>query len=247
MNKLVLFLVGLIAFLVFVAAMIPASLAHRSFQEEIANAVPDLSIHAVDGTVWQGQGEFQFRQFPTINAAWDVATTALLIASLESDLVLTGEGLDGNLTFSFDSEGGSARNASLNIQDDYLNEITVPYGLDLSGEVQLEKANVSFNQTWLTEVEGQLRWSGGIVHIQTPEKIHTVDLPALEGQLSMEDSIVNLDIRESGNNMMHIKVKPDGWAEVSINYAFMDMAGLPLPANARTGSDPAIILEEKIL
>ena len=247
MNKTTLFLIALSAFLVFVITTTPASLVYSSFQEKISDGALGLAISQVEGSIWQGQGDFHFRQFPVITGDWQLSPLHLLAATARSSITLKADGLNGVFDFSLTPRGGSINNLNAVVQDSYLNEITTSYGLDLSGEVQLEQANLSFNQSRLTALEGELHWSGGIVHIQTPEKIHTVNLPALDGRLSLEDANFKLDIKESGNSLLQIHIRPDGWAQVAINYAFMDLANLPLPANASAGDDPAVVLEEKIL
>ena len=247
MNKSTFFLISFTAFFFSVAAMTPASLVYNTFQASITDALPGLSIKKVEGSIWKGKSNIKFQQLPSINVAWEVAPLHLLTLTVKSSVTAEGLGLYGKFDIAITPKGISIINLNGIIQNLHLNKITIPYGLDLSGEINLIKINLSFDKKWLKEADGKLTWGGGIVHIQTPEKIHTVNLPALHGQIYMDENIWKLDVKESSESMMQIHIRPDGWAKSAINYAFIDLINLPLPTSTRASEDPAIVLEEKIL
>ena len=247
MSKSALALIAIVAFLVFMVAMTPAALVYNTLRDNTLSTAPDIAISNVEGSIWKGRTDVQFKHFPIITGSWQLSPLHLLAATARSSMTFNAQGLTGNAVIALNSQGGTVHQLSAIVQDTYLNPITVPYGLDLSGEVQLTDVNFGFDQHWLTAAEGKLNWNGGIVHIQTPEKIHTVNLPALEGLLSQENQTVKLDIYESGNPLMQIEIEPDGWARVAINYALVDLANLPLPVGNGARINPAIIVEEKIL
>jgi len=247
MKKTTVFLISFMAFLLFVVSMAPASLVYRTIQGKINNSLSDLVIIRLDGSIWKGQGEIKYREFPAFIGTWKLYPFHLLALTAKSYIKIKTNGLNAEFHLEINHQGGSVNSFNAVVQDHYLNEVTIPYGLDFSGEVMLLNGRLGFDQNWLTEIEGELTWDGGIVHIQTPDKIHTVNLPPLRGHLSMEKTILKLEVSESGHTMMKIHIRPDGWAKVAIHYSFMRLANLPLPVISGAGEDPAIVLEEKIL
>ena len=247
MNKTNIFLISVTAFFLSLIAMTPASLVYTALQDEFFDALPDLSVKIVEGSIWNGSSELKFRNFPATNAIWQLSPLHLLIMSANSSVTISALGLYGKFAMTISPKGTSIKNLNAIIEDRYLNDITIPLGLDLSGEINLVEIHLEFDKQWITEASGELTWDGGIVHIQTPEKIHTVTLPPLQGHLSLVGNICELDIKESDETMMQIQIKPDGWVKVAINYAFIDLTNIPLPTIASVDGDPALILEEKIL
>ncbi|MBT4160041.1 MAG: type II secretion system protein N [Gammaproteobacteria bacterium] len=245
MNKLLFALIGLAAFLTFMIAMVPAAPIYSAFEEELAHNLPDITLSDVGGSIWNGRGEISYRQFPPGNINWQLSPVQALTGTAAIDIQLNGTGLEADIVGALTADGGRLSKLTASVSADYLNQVTLNYGLDLSGEVQLPKASLTFNKSWLTSAEGDLRWTGGIVHIETPERIHTVKLPAFDGQVSMIGDTLELHITQTGTRMMEISLTPDGWAKVAIDYALIDLVDLPLPGSRDT-SEPAVIMEEKI-
>ena len=247
MKKTTFFLVSLTAFCFSVIALTPASLVYTAFHDRIITELPDLSLKKIEGTIWNGKSKIKFRQFPIVDAAWQLNPLSLVTLTVKSTVTVTAVGLQGKFEMSVNRDGITIKILNAIIEDQYLNEITVPYGLDLSGDINLSATHLYFDKQWLTKAEGELIWGGGIVHIQNPERIYTANLPALKGHLSLVDNICIVDVKESDKTMMQIYIKPDGWAKVAINYALIDLINIPLPIAAIANEDPAIVLEEKIL
>ena len=247
MNKLLLAVTGFLTFLVFLVAMTPASLVHSSLKEALDTNAPALKLYAIDGTVWQGSGEVAIRDLPPVRLAWDTSALSAARGAFVSDINVTAIGLNASLETDVSTSGGELAELNAEISSDYLNQITVEYGLDLSGEVQIDGANLAFDREWLTDAGGRMHWTGGIVHIQTPEQIHTVRLPDFDGELSMDGNQLVLAITHDGEDMLEIRLKPDGWAKVDVQRALVELAQLPLPAATGSNDGSAIVIEEKIL
>ena len=249
MNKLLYITVGIFVFIGFLLFMAPASSVHRYFQDDLGQHIPDVNLTDISGSAWQGDGKLHFRQFPPVTLSWTLSPFRLITGAADMTARAAGKGLRADLSGTIETDGGEVSTLTASIDSDYLNQVTIPYGLDLSGDIQLEQAKLKFNRQWLSSADAQLHWTGGIVHIETPEKIHTVKLPRLDGVLSMDGQNLILNVTESGTEMMSITLKPDGWAVVDIAYSFADLADLPLLGTNSTldRTQPAITLEEKIL
>lgn len=246
MNKLLLTAIGFVAFVVFIIAMTPASFVHSALEDELAQNLPELQLHNIHGTVWQGEGTLDLYHLPPLDVSWYVPILSLVTGDINTHVKLQANGLSATMEIELDTSGGLVNNLSANVSSDYLNQVTAEYGLDLSGEVQIDDAMVSFDRSWLSGADGKMNWTGGIVHIQTPEKVHTVRLPSFDGVLSMDGNRLRLVVQQSETPMLDIEVKPDGWATVNVEQALVDIAQLPLPA-AAPDEGPVIVIEEKIL
>ena len=249
MSKLGYLGLGILAFASFLLFMAPAGNLYQLVQEDVEKLMPDAALTAIEGSVWNGQGDLYFRHFPVIEVSWNLAALPLITGSADVDAELRAAGLDLRLSADADAQSGSISDVRGNISSEFLNPITVPYGLELSGDIHVSHANIKFDPQWLTAADAELNWDGGIVHIQTPEKIHTTRLPPINGKVSMAGANLVIDVTGNDENLMKITVKPDGWAVVTVAYALTDLAGLPLPGSEETTdrSLPAITLEEKIL
>ncbi len=245
MNKLIYLLAGILTFLGFLLVMAPASIV-LSFADDTLKQVPDLEIGRVDGRIWTGSAQIQYRRLPAL-VSWDLAALPLLAGRISAQVNVAGDGLDADFRVSANSEGGTISKGKAFIDASYINQVSLDYGLDLSGRFSLVAEEISFNKRWLTSLSGHFDWPGGIVHIETPQQLHSVDLPELNGSLTMQGDNLEIVIEGSEARMINLTLKPDGWAEVGVSFAFMDLAGLPIPGSDNSRTEPAILLEEKIL
>lgn len=246
MNKAAYLAIGITVFLISIIVMAPASILTGLVSDEVQRKIPGLKIGATRGRIWQGSTQVQYQQFPQVTVAWEMAALSLLNGEVSTLVELTGDGLQVDLHAMASASGGSLDNITGTIESRFINAVSVDYGLDLTGIFQLSDIHTSFDQRWLTTLTGETTWSGGIVHIETPEKFYSVKLPALTGQLSMKDSNAMLDVASGTATLLTLSLKPDGWSQTSISYQLMDMAGLPLPNGYQDTTGPAFLLEEKV-
>lgn len=245
MNKLLYVFAGLIAFLGFIVVMAPASIA-LSLASDQLKRVPDLNIGQVEGRIWSGSAQIQYRQFPA-TLSWNLSPIPLVTGRVAADVDVRGQGLDASFHIIASDTSGTITDVRAVVDSSYINQVSVVYGLELSGEFTLVAKSVTFIDRWLSEVDGRLNWPGGIVHIETPQQLHSVDLPALRGDLSMQGDHLQMTIDGPEARFIDLALKPSGWAEVGISFDFMQLAGLPMPGNPADSGGPAVVLEEKIL
>jgi len=256
--------IGALSFLMYIIYSAPASIAVNMMEEDIELNAPDIQLGQTNGTLWNGDQELQYRQFPPINIAWDLSVLPIITGRIDSKTQLTGDGVEATFDLTASGNQGAISNLTGSVGSRYLNQITIPYGLDLSDTLAIQTVDTSWENNWLTALSGNLNWPGGIVHIETPLALLSIKLPPLTGKLSMEGSDARLHITDAGNALMNIRLKKDGWAVVAINYSLLEMIGMPLqlvgPAPvdaaavdaAAAGTDltkesvPALIIEEKV-
>ena len=246
MNKLTYLLIGVITFLAFLIIMAPAATVVSAFEDDLQASVPGMTLTGIRGSLWQGESDLSYGKLPPVLLNWELSALPLLTGTANTHLEFSGTGLSAEVDGAFSDAGGEISQLNATITGDYLNQVTIDYGLELSGEVQLTETSLGFDQQWLTHASGRLTWSGGIVHIETPQQIHTVKLPPLDASVSMSDRDLIMQVTEAGREMMNIAVRQDGWAKVDISYTFMEMVNLPLPGGILSDGQ-AVTLEEKIL
>lgn len=248
MSKLSYFVIGLVCCLAFIVVAAPASTIWLIVGDDIQRSLPQVRIHAVEGSLWNGSSEIQFQSFPPARVTWKIAPVSLLLqGQVTTTLSANADGLRILLEGDFSNSGSTISRAEATISSDYINHVTLDYGLDLSGDFQLESFNAKLKDRWFEDVEGHISWSGGIVHIETPAQIFSSNLAPLIGKLSQDGRNIRLNVTANGTDMLDITLKPDGWAGIRISYAFLAAANLPLPPGSDDREEPAILLEEKIL
>ena len=253
MRKLAYAAVAVVTVTLFVIVVAPAQTVWSFIADDVQSSVPQLKIANISGSVWEGKGDMQFQSYPVVRIDWRLAALPLLIGNASADINASAEGFSAALqgVFSQDSSTISfdISFAEATIGSDYINQVTLQYGLDLSGDFQLRLTNAVFADGWLTSVSGAISWPGGIVHIEMPGQIHTSKLPPLNGILSLEDDSILLKVTNRELEMMNVRLKRSGWAEVAVSHAFIRMANLPLPPGSESTDslEPAFLLEEKIL
>ncbi|MBT3830014.1 MAG: type II secretion system protein GspN [Gammaproteobacteria bacterium] len=246
MNKAFYLAIAIIAFTISIVVMAPASIVTGLFGDAIQRNIPGLKIGATRGRIWQGSTQLQYQRLPAVTVSWKMAALPLLEGKLSTLVELNGGGLQLEMGAMASTSGGSLDNINGTIESRFINAVSVGYGLDLTGVFELSGISTSFDQRWLTALKGVTNWSGGIVHIETPEQFYSVKLPALKGQLSMKGSNAMLDVASGTTTLLTLALKPDGWSQTSVSYMLTDMAGLPLPNGYQDTTGPAFVLEEKV-
>ena len=246
MNKAFYLAIAIIAFTISIVVMAPASIVTGLFGDAIQRNIPGLKIGATRGRIWQGSTQLQYQRLPAVTVSWKMAALPLLEGKLSTLVELNGGGLQLEMGAMASTSGGSLDNINGTIESRFINAVSVGYGLDLAGVFELSGISTSFDQRWLTALKGVTNWSGGIVHIETPEQFYSVKLPALKGQLSMKGSNAMLDVASGTTTLLTLALKPDGWSQTSVSYMLTDMAGLPLPNGYQDTTGPAFVLEEKV-
>jgi hypothetical protein len=138
------------------------------------------------------------------------------------------------------------------ISSSFVNQESETLGLTFTGELELLNINFSADRRWITAIDGNLHWTGGKVHYRpdssadpgyTPGQIF--ELPALDGALSLEGNILLLNVVYRGASLILVRLKPDGWAEISVKARLFDLAKVPWPAGSNL-DETVLLLEEQL-
>ena len=246
MRKFLLYgITALLSFAVFLALYAPAGIAYRFVERDVARLL-DTSIFRVGGTIWRGSADIQYRDFPGSGLNWSLAPLPLLsrTADLTLDVVGLGHRLSGNLVT--DGKDGEITEVNGSIGSDYINHVSSRYGLRFSGSLELNDLTVTVDHNWFSYVHGKIYWTGGNVLYQAENGSQSVNLPPLDGELSMSDSKLTLFVNNVRLPVLSIYLQQDGWVELRFNARLLTLADLPVPEGTNP-DDVVITIEEKVL
>lgn len=244
--RIVLYLLaGLVAFLICIAAFLPAGPAWQQIIIPRLQAIPELSVTGVDGTIWQGRAGLSYRAFPPSTLTWSVSPLALARGAGEGDLTLSGAGHQITGHVSVETGGITLSDGNGVIDASFVNAMSETIGLTFPGEITLTDVEATTTTRWFTSASGELQWQGGTISTRTPNGVISYSLPALTGQLSMEGEKLKLTLQHEVNNFMGISLGQDGWAKVDIYKPLFRYAGLAIPGGENL-PDPVVQVEEKL-
>lgn len=244
------FLFGLIAFLTFctfVLVFAPASLVWRAAEREVIQNVPDLHVLRVGGTVWSGEAELAYRQFPISTLNWVIAPLPLLKARVDTQLNLVGEGHEFNASGQIAEQLAQLVSLQGFVDAEYINRVSQPQGLTFSGRVDIQNMAITSDLRWVQAATGRIYWPGGKIISRTRAAgTQVFDLPALTGDISMKGDVIYLNLHHNNETVVDILLKPDGWVRVDVKARLFDLTNLPWPAGS-SPDDTVLEFEEKLL
>jgi hypothetical protein len=245
--KLILYIAtAVLSFLIFLVIFAPASVAWSLIDKDVQDRIPDLDVSRVGGTIWNGEAEIQFRQFPPSTLNWQLSPGKLIQGTANIHLLVDGQGHSIQTEAILGSSSGSLQSAKGVISSDYINKVSEQFGLIFSGDLEFQEFNVAANSDWITAATGSTRWTGGQILINQSQESQTILLPPLDGELYFQKQQLILDITEQNLQLIQIILKQSGWAEIAIKSRMLELANLPLP-NGSHPDETILLLEEKIL
>ncbi len=243
-------LIALVTFASFIIVFAPASLLWRQVEPGLLSNVPDLSVGSVRGTLWEGNAELYYRQFPGSQLDWEVSPTPLIFnQTVKSHLTLAGDGHQFNAMVEANRQSLLVDSLKGFVAAPYINRVSQPQGLTFVGQVDIQALNLSSDLNWIQTASGTITWPGGkIVSRTLAAGTRVFDLPALRGDLSMQGQNIHLVVHPNDPNqtMVDITVKPDGWVVVAVKARLFDLAGLAWPSGSSL-DDTVLQFEEQLL
>ncbi len=239
-------LLAIVSFLVFTVAFAPASPVWSSIREDVHEAAPDLNLFGVSGTIWNGEGEMQFRQFPASLLTWKLSSTSLIRGIAKIQLSAAGQDhkVEGEASLTPAAVHINALHGLIN--SEYINRVSEGFGFTFSGDLEVEELSISTDWHWITDARGSAHWSGGQILVVMPDGPQYLTLPPLKGELHKQQDQLALNITLEEQILIAITLKRGGWAKVAIKGILFDAANLPIPQGSKP-DETILLIEEKIL
>lgn len=240
------FAVGLPAFIVLCAVLAPASLLRPLL------APAGLSLAAPFGSIWSGGGELRVHgwELGAVEWRWDPAKLTQPALAYHWKVFAEETHLHGD----FAAGLGLARLAAEGgFHADAVNPWLDVYGLRLSGQFHLPKAEAAFADGRVQSAAGRLEWSGGQAHYQLGGAWLKATLPPLAASVQFtstggaEPPRMNAQVLtlEGALPLIQVASTDGGYVRIGVTRRLMRLAQAPWLGE---GADDAVALtlEEKL-
>ena len=244
MKASVYILAAIIAFTGFLIVFAPVSPIWSIVKEDVTKIIPELKVLGVGGSVWDGKSEIQFHQFPPSRVTWAISPFEILKGNAAIKATANGDGHFVDLKAVIDSSEANLRVVDGQFNSDFVNSVSQLYGITFGGIFSIDETFINANKMRIMDAGGTVHWSGGRVTVAT--RSETLDLPPLDGELSLEDQLLVLHITHQQSSMLRITLNREGWATIAIKGRFLDIANLSRPEGT-SPEETILLLEEKIL
>jgi len=225
----------------------PASLIERIVNNESQNLI---QFSSPTGTLWQGTGIINIINSPDSAISWSLPLLDILklkpkiLWNMESPTLI----LDGESVILM---GEAETRAKGKIASGQLNKIFAPYDVLLGGDLLIKTISITnkLNENFLiTNLTGDLHWTGGPVSYVLSKSSVTVKSPVFQLKLSNQIKGVIQAILNSPNYdypLMKAKLEPKGILKIQVSKGFTKIFGNEWPG--RESDDQFILeLEERI-
>jgi hypothetical protein len=248
MTRILIFTaIAVLTFSSFVVIYAPAALIWRFAEQEVIEQVPDLHILGVSGTVWSGDAELVYRQFPTSQLEWQISPLPILSGEIDTNLHLFGEGHDFVGSGSISQTAAVVQSLVGYVDASYINRVSQPQGLTFAGRVDVNSLSLSSDLVWIQQASGEIYWPGGKNISRTVSAgTQVFDLPALQGDITMRGEAISLNLHHDNETVVEILLRRDGWVTVAVKARLFEIANLPWPAGS-SPSDTVLEFEEQVL
>ena len=114
----------------------------------------------------------------------------------------------------------------------FINKIIAQSKSKISGDLELNNTNVEYNFATgeSNAASGQLVWLGGQVKYPKGRTMASANLPMLVAKLGSENKELKVDVATTdGVEVANASLKKDGWANVAVRKAMVDLVGEKWP------------------
>ncbi len=212
-------LFGLVMYVIFVAAMLPASWIYgRWLQPRLGG----WALYGVHGTLWQGRASLvKSRDLALENLHWDLHPLSLLWGRMEMALHFKYATEPGSLVLGRSFTGTwHADDIDLQLPADRLTPLLRLPGAELGGKLAVKLSSLTVRQGRVTQVNGKVTWDKAAVL-----KPMAVELGAFSVDLKTTGDGVNGTLLDHGGAVQAqglLKLSADGRYQFSATFASRD-------------------------
>jgi len=242
-----LIIVGVLAYLLCVIAMLPASLVWSQLEKDYAASLP-VQVHGVGGSVWNGHATVRADQrgFQGLHQLqWSLKPARILMAKWYADVSLTGQGyqLDAGVWASLAGSTMGLSGAEGHIDSVLINALIQPQGAAVSGALAVKSLSASLDlDSHRMQGDGALGWGGGdVLYSQGQQPRQRVQFPAVDATLSHDESgtlLLNAVERNTGAALAELSLNTDAVGGIKAYRRIVTLAGV----NYGSGADDALLI-----
>lgn len=195
-----LILIGLLAGLFFVIALLPASLAWRA----VGASLPlPIAVERVGGTVWDGFLTGRLADGPApgpVVVRWNLKALRVLMGEVALELALEGGQYRLQGSGYWGLWGKGVQGVAGDVQAAMLEQILSEFGVSAEGILKVEGVLVKFSGNRVSAAEGLVSWSGGPVMVRSGASVENLDFPGIKGQLEEVEGKLLIRFTETRGN-----------------------------------------------
>lgn len=238
-------LLGVVAFLAFVVALLPAGVVAPSVER-----VDGVGLSNLAGGAWRGEADVAWRGEPLGRLRWRFEPSALLTGALGLRWRLRHPDyrLEGGFRRGF---AGTAASVRGNVASTALNRVLGKYHIRLGGAFDIDEVALRDDAgegRWAAR--GALRWSGGRTTYRLSGQSYDVDFPPLAATVRTVADEVRLQAFLSRDRaespLIDARLDVDGWLHISVTRRFTRLAGKPWPGSGAE-DDVVVTVAERVL
>ena len=232
--------------LVATAWFLPASLAFRLIEPSLT-LPKDIKVALPRGSLRAGHVMVQFRGFPPSRVSWQVEWPSLspeaMILRQTISIVGPGHQITGRLRLIPNQKVLIIEHLNGEINSSDINQLAAAYGHQFSGSVTLKNGFAATSEKCLTDLAGDLSWSGGRITFNGFNGVAQYQLPPLKAKLELEACSPALNLTRDADHLARFVLGLDGWFSAELQPRLLVLAQIPGAAQL---TQP-LLFEEKIL
>lgn len=237
-----LLLVVLASYLITLVLTIPANLVWSQVSPMVR--IPGLSVSSVQGQIWKGRANVNWRQ-QEAQLHWDIKGWYLLLGSLNGDIKVEGMGVAIDSRFDVNFSGFELQALNGYLDDQWINPELTQNRVSFNGRIWME--DLIFQGRWdrlLTDAQGQVRWTGGPVSYPVGRDVHRPEIVPLTASLQTSEQGVQLLVQDPDKNRVVTGLLDhEGWGSLQVYKQLLVLAGEPWP---ESGRDLILDLKQKV-
>lgn len=223
---------SIVAYLVCLIALTPLSVVYKLL------ALDNLPVEvvAVSGTLWKGEVVVKHPMTGQVTGIWSLYPMALFKGQVKADLDMDSSLAQFTSQVSFNPLTNQVifNETKGFISANLVNKALVQSKTQVNGDFELSNTHLQYNLITgeSDDASGQLVWMGGNVVYPKGRKHAQAQLPMLVAKITTENKelLANVSTVE-GQQVATASIKKDGWANLAVRKAMIDLVGEKWPNN----------------
>lgn len=221
MSKWKLIVAGVVLFMVFLVATLPARVAYALVKQKFAPEVP-LVLSNIQGTVWSGRAGPALLGTQRLDSlAWDVSAAALLIGRVQAEVEFRNGDSFGSANIARGFTGRIyARDIEARIDLQRMKLFAQLLPLGMQGALLLHVSEFDLDRRSITHAVGTLAWDGAVITV--PSRVEFGNLRIV---LGAEGEDVKATLSDGGGPLQAdgiLLISRDGGYKFTGNFAVRD-------------------------
>lgn len=236
MNSKRYVLLGIAAYLVFLLATLPASVAWKYFIDLADMSQLNHQVSQLDGSVWDGSTEIHVDSL-SYPLDWHVSLRSLWRLGLELDLSSHQDVFSADTKVSISPFGIGLRELKANVSEDLVNRSLRSVAASMTNPVFINIQEVDWAWGSFSEASGRIAWEGGLVTYNAGRDTKQLSVPSMVGSLSSDDGSLVLTFASStetgGEELVSVRLSGEGLGLIQVRRRLLDLLGQRWAANSQ--------------